>query len=74
LTPDTLPFFEQKARAILNEQALSSRLAAQGCQPVDMTWLATELARAGAPRTIPSWRRQLQSRDMDAIPAELLGP
>ena len=43
LTPESLPFFEAKASAILNEQMLSVRLRAQGCALLDATWLATRL-------------------------------
>ncbi|WP_051661066.1 hypothetical protein [Bosea sp. 117] len=66
LDAGTLPFFEAKTLAILNEQALAMRLRAQGCAPVDATWLATMLGRRrnrdvlGA---VPDWRRQLSDRD-----------
>eukprot|EP01031_Cornospumella_fuschlensis_P050219 gene50219-61449_t len=58
LTPETLVFFEQKARAILNEQRLSARLVAQGCQLMDVTWLAGRLKAGNMPITLPSWREQ----------------
>ena len=48
LTRETLPAFEQKARAILNEQLLSIRLQAQGCHLVDVTWLSA-MVRRGEP-------------------------
>jgi hypothetical protein len=69
LTRDTLPAFEQKARAILNEQLLSIRLLGLGCRLVDVTWLASVISRHGA-IDIPwatSWRAQLANRDRDAV-------
>ena len=67
----TLPYFEAKALAVLNEQLLAIRLRRQGCALVDATWLATELARRG-PRAqklaFPHWRTQLAERDTDAVP------
>ncbi|MCA0033194.1 hypothetical protein [Mesorhizobium sp. B263B2A] len=69
LTPETLPFFESKARAILNEQMLTNRLLANGCAPVDMTWLALKVRAASTEpgndvpdRDIPDWRVQITSR------------
>lgn len=66
---ETLPAFEHKALAIMNEQLLGVRLRAMGCRLVDVTWLATELARAGgAPaRWQANWREQLAGRDRDAL-------
>jgi len=75
LTPESLAFFEAKAAAILNEQMLSVRLRAQGCALVDATWLATRRIRspAGHPLdAIPSWRRQVTTRDTDAAPQCLM--
>jgi hypothetical protein len=69
LTPDTIDAFEQKARAILNEQLLSIRLQALGCRLVDVTWLSAML-RVHQPREVPwsvSWREQLANRDRDAL-------
>ncbi len=69
LTKDTLPAFEQKARAILNEHLLSIRLRALGCRLIDVTWLSTMLRRGGA-REIAwdtNWRDQLATRDRDAL-------
>lgn len=66
LSRETLGFFEAKARAILNEHALSMRLYGQGTALVDATWLASSLAnqRWGGlpPKTIPDWREQLVER------------
>ena len=75
LSAETLPFFEAKTMAILNEQLLTSRLRGQGCNIVDATWLATQ-AEASVPysrriQTIPDWRLQLSQRDCDAAPAAL---
>ena len=69
LTPDTLHAFEQKTRAILNEQLLSIRLQALGCRLVDVTWLSAML-RGRQPRSVPwsaSWDEQLANRDRDAL-------
>jgi hypothetical protein len=69
LTQETLTAFEQKARAILNEQLLGIRLRALGCRLVDVTWLSTTL-RCGSPREVPwatPWREQLANRDRDAL-------
>jgi hypothetical protein len=77
LTEATLSRFEAKAMAILNEQLLSSRLRAQGCAPVDATWLATQRARLPADEVldvIPSWRWQVTGRDVDAAPRSLIEP
>lgn len=75
LSPETLPLFESKALAVLNEHLLSIRLRAQGCAMVDATWLATR-AKALAPGEplgpIPSWRKQLIERDTDPVPAKTL--
>lgn len=64
LTYETLPFFESKARAILNEQMLTNRLLAIGTTIVDVTWLARK-ARAGdviSLGDIPDWRAQIRPR------------
>ena len=67
LAADTLPFFEAKATAILNEHLLSLRLGEQGCTLVDAIWLDSRV-RAGLPVAfLPSWQRQLAGRDICAI-------
>jgi hypothetical protein len=69
LDAKSLPFYEDKAVAMLNEQLLAIRLRRQGCQLVDATWMATELGRgrrSGVP--VPHWRAQLAARDTDAVP------
>ena len=69
LTRETVDAFEQKARAIFNEQLLSLRLQALGCRLVDVTWLSAMLCRH-TPDEVPwsaSWREQLANRDRDAI-------
>ncbi|WP_431284616.1 hypothetical protein ACQW02_07360 [Humitalea sp. 24SJ18S-53] len=75
LTAETLPLFEAKTIAVLNEHALSIRLRGQGCAMVDATWLATHVAAAGTERLsqtpIPHWRDQLALRDVDAVPLEV---
>lgn len=76
LSTDTLAFFQSKVVEILNEHVLSIRLRAQGCAMVDATWLATRaktLVPKGQPLgPIPSWRRQVTSRDIDPVPSNLL--
>jgi hypothetical protein len=70
----TLPFFEAKASAILNEHLLSIRLRRQGCAIVDATFLGTvaRQPREVVPPAWPEWRAQLAARDTDAVP--LVGP
>jgi hypothetical protein len=69
LTRTTVTAFEQKARAILNEQLLSIRLRALGCHLVDVTWLSTRLRHHIGPQVLlsTSWREQLANRDRDAL-------
>ncbi|HYD39855.1 MAG TPA: hypothetical protein VEB43_03420 [Anaeromyxobacter sp.] len=70
LTEATLPFFEAKALAIMNEHLLAIRLRERGNTLVDATWLATWVARhAWWPRrpAIPDWTEQLARRDQDAV-------
>jgi hypothetical protein len=69
LTAETLPAFEQKALAIMNEQLLGVRLRAMGCRLIDVTWLATVFARGG-PQSVDwstTWRHQVANRDRDAL-------
>lgn len=58
----SLPFFEAKAKAILNEMSLSNRLRAQGCSLVDMTWLHRRMSRKDVPSVLPHWHDQLMDR------------
>ena len=69
LTAETLPAFERKAIAIMNEQLLAVRLRAVGCRLIDVTWLSATLAREGASsiRWETDWREQLAHRDRDAL-------
>ncbi len=70
LTADTLPFFEGKALAILNEHMLAIRLRESGCALVDATWLATRAERHRGSRTlgdVPDWIEQLAGRDTDPL-------
>jgi hypothetical protein len=71
LSDETLPMFQDKVIAILNEHLLSIRLRAQGCAMVDATWLATRaktLVPAGRPvGPIPNWKKQLAERDTDPV-------
>jgi len=71
LDSERLPLYQDKAVAMLNEQLLSIRLRRQGCELIDVTWLATELGRAQKNHqrlAIPHWRAQLAGRDTDALP------
>src|SRR5271166_487343 len=75
LSQETLPQFQNKVIAILNEHMFSVRLRAQGCAMVDTTWLATRakgLGRGELLGPIPSWRKQLTERDTDAVPPNVL--
>jgi hypothetical protein len=71
LTKESLPNFEAKCLAILNEHALTMRLRSQGCAVIDAHWLATY---AGAsddwrlPVPVPRWTHQLAERDTDPVP------
>jgi hypothetical protein len=69
LTPETLPAFENKALSILNEHLLAARLRAMGCRTIDVTWLASMLARNGAASVQwdTDWRQQLANRDRAAL-------
>jgi hypothetical protein len=69
LAKDTLPAFEAKARAILNEQLLSIRLQALGCRLIDVTWLSAMLRRQALAEDAwnASWREQLANRDRDRL-------
>jgi hypothetical protein len=69
LRRETLPAFEEKAKAILNEQLLGIRLRALGCHVVDVTWLSAMLRRR-TPLEISwatPWREQLAHRDRDIV-------
>ena len=72
LTPQTLPEFEQKARAILNEQLLGIRLRALGCHLVDVTWLSTMLQHRKPSELLwtTPWRQQLATRERDRVAPE----
>lgn len=76
LSKDTLPVFQSKVLAILNEHMFSIRLRAQGCSMVDATWLATKAATMRYDSKelgpIPSWRKQMTERDTDPVPANVL--
>src|SRR5262245_19658235 len=69
LTRDTLPTFEHKTVAILNEQLLGIRLRALGCHLIDVTWLSTMLRHRNSLEIswTTSWREQLANRDGDAL-------
>jgi hypothetical protein len=69
VTSETLPAFENKALSILNEHLLAVRLRAMGCRLIDVTWLATMLARGGAASVQwdTTWQQQLANRDRDAL-------
>ena len=69
LTAETLPAFEKKTLAILNEHLLAIRLRAQGCRLVDVTWLAgVHGSRSGDQMEwSPNWKRQLAERTEDRV-------
>lgn len=64
LNQEKLSYFEAKAFAILNENALSQRLLAQGTSLVDATWMSALLREsAGVKRaSLTNWRSQLKER------------
>lgn len=59
LDEQTLPIFEAKTLAILNEHLLGIRLRSQGCVVADISWLALTLQRHGCVRLDLPWREQL---------------
>ena len=64
LDPTTLPEFERKARAILNEHLFGLRLRAAGCATIDVTWLSGQLARGSVNVDWSTpWWQQLAERD-----------
>ena len=69
LSETALAAFEEKARAIMNEQMLGVRLRALGCRLIDVTWLAACVGRAPAAQVAwnTNWRQQLAGRDRSAI-------
>jgi len=69
LTDATLPAFERKTLAIMNEHLLAIRLRSLNTMLIDTTWLATCLANGGI-GTIPwglNWREQVAGRDTDSL-------
>jgi hypothetical protein len=76
LTRDTLPSLERKSVSIMNEHLLRIRISAMGCRVIDVTWLATALARGG-PFDVAwntPWQAQLAGRAREAlfVPASVL--
>ena len=69
LASETLPAFEHKALSIMNEHLLAVRLRAMSCRLIDVTWLATMLARnrAASVRWNTNWQQQLANRDRDVL-------
>lgn len=59
LDAQTLPSFEAKTLAILNEHLLGIRLRAQGCVVADVSWAALTLQRHGRVALDLPWREQL---------------
>jgi hypothetical protein len=75
LNEASLPEFERKAMAILNEHLLGLRLRASGCRTIDVTWLSGMLGR-GEPDLDwdTPWWRQLADRDRHAISVDMAAP
>jgi hypothetical protein len=72
---ESLPEFERKALAILNEHLLGLRLRASGCRTIDVTWLSGVLAgRAGDLDWRTPWWRQLADRDRHALRVDRAAP
>jgi hypothetical protein len=68
LTRESLPEFERKTLAILNEHLFAIRLRALGCRVVDTTWLWTQLARGEHDvNWTLAWREQLATRSVDPL-------
>ena len=64
LAPETLPYVQSKARAILNEHLLSIRLRAQATRLIDTTWFASHLDSSDSKAIdwLTSWQEQMGSR------------
>ena len=65
LDEDSLPEFERKAMAILNEHLFGVRLRAAACRTIDVTWLSGRLMQS-RPEDIAwttPWWKQLADRD-----------
>ena len=69
LDEESLPEFERKAMAILNEHLFGLRLRAAACRTIDVTWVSGLLAhqRPGAIDWSTPWWRQLADRDRHAL-------
>jgi hypothetical protein len=63
----SLPAFEHKALAILNEHLLSIELRAAGCRNIDVTWLSTLLERGEFVDWDMPWWEQLRQRDRGQV-------
>jgi hypothetical protein len=76
LDESSLPEFEHKAMAILNEHLLGVRLRAAGCRVIDVTWLSGLLARHDPPpvRWETPWWRQLAERDRHSLTVGTASP
>jgi hypothetical protein len=70
----SLERFERKCAAIVNEQLLTCRLRALGCQPVDVTWFAGRVPAGTLDVVVPAWQVQVVGRTVDAGPESLLEP
>lgn len=72
LDETTLPSFEAKTLAILNEHLLGIRLRTQGTVTADVSWAAGELGRLGQVPWGTPWRQQMVAcgRIVPAWPAE----
>lgn len=63
LNAGTLPFFEAKAAAILNELLLSQRLLSAGCWLADISWLVPALGGSVTGRLFEErWDSQIRNR------------
>jgi hypothetical protein len=67
LNERTLPLFETKAVAILNELMLSERLRSLGCWMADVTWLRAVLEGSSGRLFETDWRSQVGERIASAM-------
>lgn len=70
LTTETLPYFEKKCLAILNELMLSARLRESGCPLVDISWaelVKNETSANPAALFDTPWSEQLRRRPSAGI-------
>ena len=68
LQQENFKYFQQKSKAIFNEQLFSVRLRALGCKLIDVTWYDTMKKNGNTSIDLNThWREQLQNRDSGKV-------